>query len=144
MQQSFSIYHDLFIHSTLSAVFRAVSDPKELVRWWPLECSGIPQKGEVYRFYFGPEYDWYGEVTQLEQDHSFYIKMTRSDKDWNPTTFGFTFVQQGDSVWVQFSHTGWEACNAHFRRTSYCWANLLRGLKNYVEKGEIVPFEARE
>ncbi len=144
MQQTFSIYHDLLIRSTLSNVFKAVSDPKELVNWWPLECSGHPQKGEVYRLYFGPEYDWYGVVIEFEQDHSFYIKMTHSDPDWDPTSFGFIFIRQDDSVLVQFSHTGWEACNAHFRRTSFCWASLLIGLKNYVEKGVVIPFEERE
>ena len=29
----------------------------------------------------------------------------------------------------------------HYGRSSYCSAMLLNGLKNYIEKGVVVPFE---
>ena len=70
--------------------------------------------------------------------------MTHADPDWDNTVFGYEFVQKESSVLVQFSHIGWPKCNAHFRRSSFCWAMLLNGMKNYVEKGIIVPFEERE
>lgn len=75
---------------------------------------------------------------------SFHIKMTESDQDWNPTSFGFELEEMGEKVVVKFSHTNWPSCNDHFKISSYCWAILLQGLKNYVEKGVIVPFEERE
>jgi hypothetical protein len=69
--------------------------------------------------------------------------MTKSDPDWDTTSFGFDLQEEDDKVLVQFWHTGWPDCNAHFKTASYCWAILLKGLKDYLEKGDIVPFENR-
>ena len=81
---------------------------------------------------------------KLAKNESFYIKMTESDEDWDFTTFGFDIERKDKSVLVEFSHIRWPECNAHFRRSSFCWAMLLNGLKNYLERGIIVPFEERE
>lgn len=140
---SYSIYHDLEIKGPIEKVFESITQPEHLINWWPLRCSGGPKENETYNFYFTPEYDWYGKVVQLENNKSFHISMTRSDADWDPTTFGFDLNPSENKVLVRFFHVEWPECNDHFRRSSYCWAMLLNGLKNYVEKGIIVPFEER-
>ena len=142
--QSFAIYHDLPINASLHQVFAAISEPAQLINWWPLKCSGTARLGGEYNFYFTPEYDWFGEVSQFALDQAFHIKMTKSDPDWDPTSFGFNLEQSGTGVLLGFSHTGWPACNAHYRQSSFCWAMLLQALKNYVEKQEIIPFEQRQ
>lgn len=141
---TYSIYHDLEINESIDKVFQAITNPEHLINWWPLKCAGIPKEGEVYNFYFTSEYDWYGKVIKMEKNKSFYIKMTKSDTDWNSTSFGFDLDQKNDKVQVKFWHIGWPECNAHFRRSSFCWAILLNGLKNYVENEIIIPFEERE
>ncbi len=140
---SFDIYHDVSINSSLEKVYDAFSLPAELINWWPLECSGERKLSETYRFYFGPEYDWKGEVIKLEENKSFHVKMTSSDKDWSTTQFGFNLEETNGEVLAKFFHKGWQQCNAHFRRSSFCWALLLNGLKDYVEKGIIIPFDER-
>ena len=139
-----SIYHDLVIKAPIKKVYDAITEPMHLVNWWPLKCEGKPKEDEVYNFFFTPEYDWYGKVIKSENEKSFHIKMTKSDPDWDSTTFGFDLKQNETYVQVKFSHLGWSECNAHYRRSSFCWAILLNGLKNYIEKGIIVPFEERE
>lgn len=139
-----NIFHDFFIEASNEVVFKAITTPSELNNWWPLRSSGTPDLGSEYNFYFTPEYDWYGEVIKSEPGHAFHIKMTRADEDWRPTSFGFDLQESQGGTQVHFWHTGWPACNHHFRRSSYCWAILLKGLKDYVEKGVIVPFEERE
>lgn len=141
--KSFSIYHDLTINASLEMVFRAVSDPEHLVDWWPLTCSGNPSVGSSYNFYFGPEFNWFGEVVKYSENEAFHIKMTDSDEDWNPTSFGFDISEENETTKIRFWHIGWPECNAHYRRSSFCWALLLQGLKDYVEKGVIIPFEER-
>lgn len=140
---SYSIYHDLEIKGSPQKIFESITTPEHLINWWPLKCKGVPKENEAYNFHFTPEYDWYGKVVQLEKNKSFHISMTRSDDDWAPTTFGFDLIPIKDKVQVRFFHVGWPECNDHFRRSSYCWAMLLNGLKNYVEKGIIIPFEER-
>lgn len=140
----FDIYHDLVISASASKVFEAVSQPEHLLNWWPLKCSGTPAPGETINFYFGPDYNWFGEVTGYAANKAFHIKMTVSDSDWDSTSFGFDLEERDGKVLLKFWHKGWPAFNAHYRRSSFCWAILLKGLKNYVEKGIIVPFEDRE
>lgn len=142
--EGYAIHHDLMVDALPQKLFEAVSDPKHLINWWPLECSGQMQSGGQYRFYFGPEYDWEGRVIQFETNESFHVKMTSADEDWTPTSFGFDLAPEGTQVKLSFWHVGWPSCNAHYKRSSFCWAMLLNGLKNYVEKGVIIPFEDRE
>ncbi|HRX28615.1 MAG TPA: SRPBCC domain-containing protein [Saprospiraceae bacterium] len=140
---NYTIFHSLDIRSSASKVYEAITDPKHLVNWWPLKCSGVPIVGQAYNFYFSSEYDWYGMVILANESEAFHIKMMDSDEDWKPTSFGFDLVDDGVKVQVDFWHTGWQDCNRHFKVTSFCWAVLLNGLKNYVEKGEIIAFEDR-
>ena len=139
-----SIHHDLMIKAPLNKIFQAITEPAHLINWWPLKCKGIPEENEEYNFFFSAEYDWYGKVTNSVKNKSFYIKMTKSDTDWDPTSFGFDLEQKKDYVALKFWHVGWPKCNDHFRRSSFCWAMLLNGLKNYVEQGIVVPFKERE
>ena len=141
---SFSIYHDLIINASLTRVFEAVTQPGHLINWWPLTCTGIPEIGGEYNFYFSPEYDWFGRVIEYSDNRAFHIKMTKSDPDWDPTTFGFDIDEVNGNVQLKFWHVGWPACNTHFRTSSFCWAMLLNGLKNYLEKGVVIPFKERE
>lgn len=143
-KKRFAIYHDLVINASPAKVFKAVTNPEHLVNWWPLKCSGKPVIGEEYNFYFSPEYDWFGCVVEYVQDKAFHIKMVRSDPNWDPTSFGFDLKEVDGGVQLKFQHVDWPKCNADFRRSSFCWAMLLNGLKNYLEKGVIVPFEERE
>ena len=138
-----TIYHDLVIHAPLEKVYKAVSEPEQLCRWWPLKCHGTPGLDSEYNFYFGEEYDWYGKVVTYVHNKAFHVKMTRSETYWDPTTFGFDLKGREDGVLLQFWHMGWSECNAHYRTASFCWAMLLNGLKNYLEKGIVIPFALR-
>jgi uncharacterized protein YndB with AHSA1/START domain len=142
--ETFSIYHDVQIKATAAEVFDAISNPDKLINWWPLKCSGKSQMGATYNFYFDPEYDWLAEVVKCETNLTIHYKMMKADKDWSPTSFGFDLEQKQNAILAKFWHTGWPECNDHFRRSSFCWALLLNGLKNYVEHGIIIPFEDRE
>lgn len=141
---SHAIYFSLMIKTDKTSLYRAVSEPKHLENWWPLECSGIPVEGEVYNFNFTDAYDWYAEVNSVKQWEHIHFKMTKSDDDWNATTFGFDLEEKSNGVYLHFFHKDWPECNTHFKHSSFCWAMLLKGLKDYLEKGIIVHFKDRE
>ncbi|MDC8003465.1 SRPBCC domain-containing protein [Aureisphaera galaxeae] len=141
--KEYSIYHDLVILGTPKRVYDAVSLPEHLNNWWTLKCTGTPKQGTVYNLYFAPEYDWMAEVVSATSNESFHLRMTRSSEDWSTTTFGFDLEEKNEGVLLKFSHLGWLHCNNEFRNSSFCWAMLLNGLKQYVENGHIVPFEER-
>ncbi|WP_053972432.1 SRPBCC domain-containing protein [Mangrovimonas sp. ST2L15] len=140
---SHSIYHNFIIKAPQKGVFDAVSQPQHLDNWWPLKSSGEPKLGTTYNLNFTDAYDWYGEVVVCEPNNSFHIKMTKSDKDWDPTTFGFDLQEHDQGTYVRFSHVNWPEMNDHLKFSSFCWGMLLNGLKDYLEKGTIIPFENR-
>lgn len=142
-EKDFGIYHDLEINAPIEKVFAAITEPGLLINWWPLRCTGSPELHAEYNFYFGPDYNWFGIVHKIEKNKSFHIKMTKSDLDWEPTIFGFEIEYYPKSVLLHFTHLGWIKRNSHFRIASFCWAMLLKGLKDYVEKGIVIPFENR-
>lgn len=140
----FSIYHSLMIDAELKKVFQSISEPQHLINWWPEKCTGVPEYGSAYNFYFSPEYDWFGTVSKCIPNTAFYIKMTKADEDWEPTSFGFDISELDNMVYLDFWHKGWPNCNSHYKTASFCWAMLLKGLKNYVEAGIVIPFQDRE
>lgn len=141
---SFGIYHDLLIEESPAAVWDAITTPSQLEAWWPLKCSGRPIEGEEYMLFFSQEFDWRGEVVKAEANASFHIRMTTADSNWHSTIFGFNLEQQENHCVVKFFHIEWKSRNDEFRQSSYCWAMLLNGLKQYVEQGIVIPFEKRE
>ena len=104
MNQTFSIYHNFEIDAPSQKVFDAIVQPMHLINWWPLQCTGNPKLEASYNFQFGPEYNWFGKVVAYNKNKTFHIKMTKSDNDWNPTTFRFDLEEINNKVQVNFSH----------------------------------------
>lgn len=138
-----NIYHNFLIKASPKEVFDGVSQPKHLDNWWTLKSSGTPEIGAEYNLNFTDKYDWYCKVSKVIPNQSFHLKMTKADADWSPTTFGFDLEKTEKGTMVKFSHINWPEANHHFKHSSFCWALLLNGLKNYLEKGVVVPFEDR-
>lgn len=143
-QKNYTIYHDLVINTNASTVFDAVSKPSKLINWWPLTCSGEEKLNAKYNLNFTDTYNWFGKVICYKPNTAFHIQMTIASQDWDATSFGFDIEEiSNDKVQLHFWHKNWQDCNAEFKQSSFCWALLLNGLKNYVEKGIVIPFEER-
>jgi hypothetical protein len=102
-----------------------------------------PRVGESYNLWFGADYDWQAVVTKCLPNTEFELQITEADDDWTGTILRFSLELDGTRTQVRFCHTGWPAQNAHYRRSSYCWAMYLRVLKRYLEHGEVVAYEDR-
>lgn len=141
--ETHSILLDVKIKASRERVFEAVSEATHLENWWPLRCSGSPRLRAEYNFFFSEVYDWKAIVSEVNPNHSIHYKMTKSDEDWQHTLFGFELSEDEGTTLVKFAHHRWPKRNHHFRFSAYCWALLLKGLKSYVEKGEVIPFPER-
>ena len=140
---SYNIYHNLTINTSPKEVFDAVSLPQHLDNWWTLKSSGKPELQAEYNLNFTDQYKWFCKVSKVNPNESFHLKMIKSNDDWNPTTFGFDLEEVKNGTLLKFSHVNWLKENHHFKHSSFCWALLLNGLKNYLEKGGIIPFAER-
>lgn len=137
------IHFQFQINSSADAVFEAISTPNGLNAWWTLNAEAEPFVGGIYRLYFGPDFDWLARVTHLEIDRQLSWSLERAMEDWMPTRFGFALAEHESLTTVRFYHTDWERVSDHFAISSYCWGQLLKGLKDYVECGIVVPFDRR-
>lgn len=139
-----SIYHDFIINSAVDKVFEAVSTPYGLDNWWTQRSSGKAEIGSVFNLFFAEEYNWLAEITILKHNKQIEFTMIRAMEDWLPTRFGFILNETQYAVTsVEFYHKDWNAESKEFKVASYCWANLLRQMKQYLEQGIITPFNER-
>jgi uncharacterized protein YndB with AHSA1/START domain len=138
-----SILHDLVISSPPGRVFKAITEPAQIDNWWTLRSSGAPVLGNEYRLYFGEPYDWRAVVSDLQQDRIFEWHMTHALEDWIGTKVRFVLIEIEGGTNVSFSHSGWKDHSEHYRISSYCWAQLLRLLKRWVEAGEVLEHPKR-
>jgi uncharacterized protein YndB with AHSA1/START domain len=139
----FDIHHNFVIKSASEKVFDAFSTPDGLDSWWTLQSKGKPEIGNRYTFFFGPEYDWRAEVIHLVPGRELTWKMVQTMEDWKNTTVGFQLKEIERNTHVHFFHLGWLEASEHFGITTYCWGELLKGLKKYVEEDIIIPHAKR-
>lgn len=137
------ILHIFPIKGSVEKIFDAITTPNGLNCWWPLRSEGSPKLKNEYTFYFGPEYDWRAEVIEVSQNKSITWLMTSAMEDWMNTLVGFKLEPKTDHVQVTFFHNNWKDASEHYGISTFCWGQLLNGLKNYVEKGVIIPHAER-
>jgi len=137
------ILHDFFIEAKPIVVYKSISTSSGLNKWWTLDAEGIPENGALYKFYFGPKFNWKGKVTTCIPSKSIEWEMIECDLDWNNTKVGFNLADKDGGTFVNFYHKNWPSKNEHFRQSSYCWATYLRLLKRHIEHGEFVPYDHR-
>jgi len=137
------IFSDLPIRAPQERVYDVVSTPDGLDAWWTKRSAGQRAKGEEFKLWFGPDYDWRATVTKCVPNSEFELQLVHADPDWLGTRVGFLLDCQADLTRVRFYHTGWPAANEHWRVSCYCWPIYLRLLRRHVEHGEFVPYEKR-
>ena len=137
------ILHQFQVAAPTDKIFDAVARPTGLDAWWTLKSSGVPKLNAEYQFYFGPNYDWRAKVIHVIPGHELTWQMTQAMDDWLPTQVGFKLLDGETLSTVSFFHSNWAAASKHFAVSNYCWAQLLRGLKDFVEQDKIVAFDRR-
>ena len=137
------IYHQFFVKASAQKVFDAFCVPVHLNNWWPLRSSGKPELWETYNFFFGEEYDWYGQVKEVQPGKSLTWHMQDVMDDWKDTEVGFQLTETESGTNVNFFHKFWREVNDHYCISNFCWGQLLQGMKEYVETGKTIPFEKR-
>lgn len=124
-------------------MFEIISTPSGLDKWWTTKSSGKTALGEIFHFFFEPNYNWTAVVSKCVPNKEFELTMQASDEDWEGSKVGFRLTDKNNLTEVQFYHTGWKADNEHYRISNFCWAMYLRILKRNLEFGEFVPYADR-
>lgn len=137
------IIHEFEINANIEDVFKIISTPKGIQKWWSMESFGTPELNEEYILKFGVGYEWRANVTTYLEYSEFELTIINAVSDWNNTKIHFLLFEVDSKTRVRFSHKNWPEINEHYRVSCYCWAMYLRLLKRNVEHGEFVDYEDR-
>ena len=141
MEEQFTLTRE--IAAQPDAVFRALTEPSELDRWWTTSSDSDPRTGGAF------EYRWEFDQTAGREDHrqsGAYEEVVADRRlvyPWQAasgaTTVEVTLAPSGDGTTVELVHRGWgegEAWDESVRMHQEGWGFFLDNLKTYLEQGE--------
>jgi uncharacterized protein YndB with AHSA1/START domain len=120
-------------------VFRALSNPDELTRWF-LRSARLPaMKGEEYEFVWQGGYRHCGKVLAFEKNRRLSLSWPnryRRTTRWTRVTF--TVTRQGRGTLVRLKHVGHarsEGWIEIYGGTQSGWAYFMMNLRSVLEHG---------
>jgi uncharacterized protein YndB with AHSA1/START domain len=115
---------------SVERVWRAVSDPAELERWFPAAADWTPAKGETFEAYGGS-----GEVTLVDAPH-------RLAWTFGSDRFSFELAAREGGCQLIFTHVFDDRALA--AQTAAGWDAYLSRLEPHLEGGHLSEEEAHE
>lgn len=139
-----SIENSVTIKAAPEAVFKALTDARELAKWFPSSAESDPRTGGAFKYTFlnekDPAHDHVREGRYLEV-----VPNTKVRYPWHlspgdsPTTVEFAVAGQGKETRVTLVHSGWgsgaEMDNAVQMHTQG-WGFFMQNLKSCIEEGK--------
>jgi hypothetical protein len=100
-----------------------------------------PTVGYVNEFGFGSAFKLCMRIDDLEQDERVEWTCISGHEEWENTRLHFILTPSPDkiSTVLQFQHIDWKSNSGVLPQCSYDWAQTLKSLKLYIEKGEGTP-----
>jgi uncharacterized protein YndB with AHSA1/START domain len=134
-----SIKQAYFFNARQDQVFRALSDPREIVRWFLAKAELTPKKGTTYRFEWPGGYSHEGKVLDV-------IPGCRLTLSWpnGPanrrflTRVTFTLRRAGTGTFLTVQHTGFPTTPVGIEQyggTQSGWAYYFVNLRSVLEHG---------
>ena len=138
-----SIENAVTIKASPEAVFKALTDARELAKWFPSAAESDPRPGGAFRFTFKNENAQHDHVREGK-----YLEVVSGKKvryPWHlspgdaPTTVEFTLSPRGGDTTLTLLHSGWgtgsELDNTVEMHTKG-WGFFLQNLKSVLEEGK--------
>jgi uncharacterized protein YndB with AHSA1/START domain len=137
--QNREIVQELTIGAPRETVFRALTDARELEKWWTTRAKSHAEEGGSFR------YDWTFPDAP-ERDHvqqGTYSRLEsgkRLEYPWMaervPTEVKFDLSDAGEGTTLRLVHGGWrENMDEAIERHAQGWGFFLGNLKSFLEEG---------
>lgn len=123
-------------------VYQALTTTEGIAGWWTDRNRTTGVTGEVDRFDFpGAPMTYELRVDQAEPAKALSWHCLTGPPAWVGTDIRWTIrpASEGGSQ-VVFDHAGFAEVDAMFRIVTLGWAQMIMGLKQYVETGQADPF----
>ena len=120
-------------------VFSLLTDPEQLVRWWPEAAELEPRLGGRVRMVFrGGESVVTGEVTRFDPPRALGLTWIRGENPDVVTTIDFTLEPlEGGRSRVELVHAGWEQAPELRPLHDAGWSHFLSSLAALAEGREL-------
>jgi uncharacterized protein YndB with AHSA1/START domain len=139
--KTYSILHEVGIKASPDAVYQALTQPKELAKWWTSDTRGNGSKvGGVLEFRFG-DFCQKFEVMELKPGKFVRWKATQKETmdEWAGTEITYSLETDENQCWVRFRHSNWPSEEGMLAHCSTKWAVFMVSLKELLEKGKGRP-----
>ena len=138
--KSYEIYHEVGIHAKPAAVYRALTDPKMLAKWWTSDTRGSAKVGGTLEFWFDEHVKRF-EVVELKANRLARWKVLGSDGvEWGKGEIRFELAVHEGETFVTFTHSGWKSRNGALAHCTTKWGVFMLSLKDLLEKKKGRPF----
>lgn len=135
-----AIKHRIVIETTPDLLFKALTDPSQLSRWWA-RCRGSESASETITFYFGTGDNNACVMRVAELAKNQKVVWVCEDGPWIETEkFEFLIMKDPRGVALEFRNTGWPENEEFFMHCNAKWGFFLGvSLKNLLESGTGQP-----
>jgi uncharacterized protein YndB with AHSA1/START domain len=138
--RTLTVDQSFFIRKPPKVVFRAISDPAQIVRWFLARAELPTEKGAPYRFEWPGGYSHEGKVLEFVKDR----RLTLSWPNGTPskrflTRVTFTVRRAGTGSFLKVHHTGFPRTPGGIEQyggTQSGWAYYLVNLRSVLEHGQ--------
>lgn len=138
LKQVRSVETELEINAPLDAVWKALTDAEELVRWFPLHAKVKPGKGGVIWASWGPPFE--GESTIQIWEPNRHLRtgwpFTASGGEKGVLFVDYFLESTGGKTRLRLVHSGFGVggdWDAEYDGVTRGWAFELNGLRHYLE-----------
>jgi uncharacterized protein YndB with AHSA1/START domain len=136
------------IEADIDAVWKALTDAQELMRWFPLDARSRPEPGGSIWYSWGPPYEGESQIEIWDPPHRLKLRdqwggiapdgQVREVEPGVPArvAMDFTLETDGGETVLRLVHSGFGAgadWDDEFEGTRRGWQQELLGLKHYLE-----------
>ena len=136
------ILHRVGVVAPLDDVYRAITTPGELARWWTIDTQGESEVGGKLSFRFGDVGGFDMEVVELDPNGRVRWSVIGGPEEWIGTEIDWHLTQSNEYTIILFEHRGWREPVEFMYHCSTKWATFLMSLKQLVETGTGAPAPA--
>ncbi|MCI4324108.1 MAG: SRPBCC domain-containing protein [Thermoplasmata archaeon] len=124
------------VNAPVSKVFRALSEPSELTKWFLGQATLPHRRGGTYEFVWPGGYRHEGRVLEYVVNRR--LSLTWPSAKLGDTKVTFTVQRSGRGTRLDLRHTGYRTTRAWLEMyggTQSGWAYYLMNLKSVLENG---------
>jgi uncharacterized protein YndB with AHSA1/START domain len=135
-----SVKQRYFVKAPPEKVFRALTQPSLLRKWFVASARFSPRTGGNYTFSWGGEMIQSGKVLSYARDKSLSLSwpQVQRGKPLGMTRATFKLKPKGDGTILDVNHTGFKSgtlWNENYSAVCSGWAYFLMNLKSVLQHG---------